>query len=278
MYYLFTDSTLLTVIFGCFMAGFLPILIMVARCPEARTFIKAQMGGGIVVRNVQDEGVIEYIIAKPFGAEGQYISGKNQFGMRRIFVKPRIESGLLNRPFILKGIRRPEFDHYSGKTVVVPPSVSAAIAVAEAKKSALPDLVKKWAKENQISLKEEGTGWTEQEHDVSVPEDEANPDGPKKTIKQKIKVAKRYIHYTTTTLFNTDPTMLKQYFSEFFDMGQFDVLLERENQEGYGRGLGMRKAGGKGGVNKWFLIGIVIFVMIAVVGIVLLGMGGGLKL
>lgn len=238
------------------MGGFLPLLILIGRCPEAKTFIKCQLGGGVIISETNAAGQREFIIARPLGTEGQYISGKNKFGQRKIFIRPQTSSDQFNKSFILSGIRRPIFDAFTGKTILVPATILAAIEVAEKDadgKKKLPLDVQRWANDNKVSIREL------EELTQEVP----NPDGSDTTVKKKVIKEKTIFK----KIMELDPTKLNQYFPDWFSQSQFDVLLQKAEQTGYLRGLGVRSAGA-GGSKKWGIIGICIFIVIMVVGIV----------
>ena len=254
-FFMFDPIGLIIVVVGSFMGGFLPLLILICRCPEAKTFIKCQYGGGVIISETNMAGQREFIIAKPLGTEGQYISGKNKFGQRKIFIRPQTNSGQFNKSFILSGIRRPIFDAFTGKTILVPATVLAAIEVAEKDqdgKKKLPLDVKRWAEDNKVSISEL----------EEVIQEVPNPDGSD-TVKQRITKEKTIIK----KILELDPTKLNQYFPDWFSQSQFDVLLQKAEQTGYLRGLGVRSAGA-GGSKKWGIIGIFVFIIIVVVGVI----------
>lgn len=270
MFFMFDEMGLLIVIIGCFMGGFLPLLIIVGMTPEAKVFIKSKLGGGIVISKTSDAGYREFVCAHPYGTEGQFIAGPNKFGQREIYVRPDSTDPLFSRSFVLKGIRRPIFDAYEGKTVLVPPSVLAAIALVESGKQAIPEHIKKWANDNEISIKEIET----KSNTLTAPVDPNNPEGQKMTIESKTSKT----NYVKKKLFLFNPIALRDYFKVWYDQSQYDVLLQEEHQLGFLEGFGLRREGaGAGGNKKWLIIGIVICLALAGVGIVLLG-SGGLKL
>lgn len=270
MLFAFDEIGLLVVIAGCFMGGFLPLMVIVGMTPEAKTFIKSKLSGGIIISKTSDAGYREFICAHPYGTEGQFIAGTNKFGQREIYVKPNTTDPLFSKTFVLKGIRRPIFDAYEGKTVMVPASVLAAISAVESGEKALPEHIKKWASENNISVKvtEERT------QTLTAPVDPTNPDGQQMTVQNKSIISK----FVKTSLFLTNPLGLKGYFANWWDQTQYDVMLQKEHQLGYLEGFGLRKEGaGAGGNKKFLIIGVIICLALAGVGIVLLG-SGGLKL
>ncbi len=241
MYYVFDDSQILFVVASSFLLGFLPLMIMIWRTPEARKLITCMIKGGLVVVSGDDSGQVEVEIATPYG-EGQYRAGKNVYGQRKIYTKPRINNPFVNKPSILKGLRRPIFFNYTGKTTITNMDTIAACEVAEATdnkaaQSNIPESVKQWAEENHISLLER----------IPPP-----PDKPDEQPK---------VDYKSYPLWNVSPIKLKEYFSRSMDPGQIDVLLEKENLDGYRQGKGVGPNFGK--------IGLVI-VGVAVVGIVIL--------
>lgn len=264
-YFMFDPIGLVIVIAGCFMGGFLPLLVLIARCPEAKIFIKCQIGGGVVISRTNAAGQRDFVIAHPLGTEGQYIAGKNVFGQREIYIRPQTNNGQFNKSFILSGIRRPIFDAFSGRTVMVPPSILAAIEFAEADadgKKKFPQDVQRWATSNGVNL-------TEIEETLTQIPNAEKPDDPFTVKKRVEKTAYKKI-------MELDPTKLNFYFRGWFSQSQFDVLLQKSEQLGYLRGLGIRQAGG-GGSKKWLIVGIFAFIIIMVVGIVGLIASGGLK-
>ena len=249
-YFLFDEIGLITILVGGFLGGFLPLLIMVLRCPEARAFIKAQTSGGVVICTSDDAGT-SFEIAKPFGSHGQYISGKNQFGQRKIYVHPKMEASAFTKSFILKGIRRPIFFH-GGRTVIVNPNVLKAISVADANKDDLPPEVKAWAEQQKINLNTKKVS-------------ELDEDDPEWI--QKLKGAGKIIQ---VTLWAMNPCRLHWYFKEHYDEGQYDVLLEQSRQSGYNEGPAAHRSGGK---NKWVLVGLMVFIIMIIIGIAGLALG-----
>jgi hypothetical protein len=265
MWFVFDPMSLIFVIAGCFMAGFLPLLVIVGMTPEAKTFIKSKMTGGVIISKSNDAGYREFICVQPYGSEGQFIGGRNAFGQREIYVRPQSSSPLFSKSFVLKGIRRPILDAYEGKTIVVPASVLAAIQVAESNKAELPAHIKKWAEENQITIKETVTDTKT----VTAPTDPTQPEGSQMTVTN----SKTKTNFVTRTLFLINPLNLNSYFQAWYNQSQFDVLLQKADMNGYMRGLGLKKEGG-GGSKKWFIVGIVVLLAMAGVGIVLLASGG----
>lgn len=136
---------------------------------------------------------------------------------------------------------------------MVPPNVLAAIEVAESKKEDLPPDVKRWAENNSITVKE----LTELTREI------VNPENPE--LKTTETLTKE--NYVLKKIIDTDPTKINQYFQGFFAQSQFDVLLQKADQHGYLRGLGVRMSGAGGG-KKWLIVGIFIFIIIMIVGIV----------
>ena len=268
VWFVFDPFSLIEILLGCVAAGFLPLFIIIMLTPEAKTFIKSKMTGGIIISKSNDAGYREFICAQPYGSEGQFLGGKNAFGQREVYVRPQSSSPLFSKSFVLKGIRRPILDAYEGKTVVVPASVLAAIQVAESAKSELPEHIKKWANDNQITVKETET----QTQTIVAPENPSQPDGAKMSVTNSKTTSK----FVTLTLFLINPLNLQNYFKNWYNQSQFDVLLQKADMNGYIRGLGLKKEGGTGS-KKWFIVGIVIMLAITGVGILLLA-GGGLKL
>lgn len=253
VYFAFDPMGLAIIITACFIGGLFPLLFLIARCPEAKTFIKCQLSGGIIISKTNAAGQREYVIAQPFGTEGQYIVGRNEYGQREIYVRPHTANGQFNKSFILSGIRRPIFDAFSGKTIMVPPNVLAAIQVAESDKTDLPSDIRRWAETNNITVSEL----------KEISRELVDPDNP--TTKTTITETKE--NFVVKRIIETDPTKLHQYFSGFFAQSQFDVLLQKADQHGYLRGLGIRNTGA-GGSKKWLIVGIFIFIIIMIVGIV----------
>lgn len=257
-YFMFDPIGLSIVIFGCFMGGFLPLLVVIGRCPEAKTFIKCQLGGGVILSRTSASGERSFSVIWPLSKEGQYISGPNAFGQREVYIRPQTTSGQFNKSFFLTGIRRPIFDAFSGKTVLVPPTILAAIKIAEtedADKGNIPADVKRWAEDNKISLKEL----------VELAKDAPKVDA--KDTPAQVPFKGKIYRVIYRKLFELDPTTLSTYFKEFLTQGQIDVLLEKAKQVGYLDGIGARVAGA-GGKNKWALIGIGIFIILIIVGVV----------
>src|SRR4030042_6089073 len=117
VYFVFDLANLAIVIVGCFLGGFLPLMIMIAKCPEAKEFIKCMVSGGIMIDKINAAGQREYVNAKPLGTEGQYIAGRNEFGQREIFVRPQSVDNVFGKANMLDGIRRSLFSAFMGKTV-----------------------------------------------------------------------------------------------------------------------------------------------------------------
>ncbi len=245
MFYVFDDSQILFVIASAFLLGFLPLLILMWRTPEARKFITCMIKGGSIIASADDSGQVEIEIATPYG-EGQFRAGKNVYGQRKIYTKPRINNPFINKPSILKGLRRPIFFNYAGKTTITNLETIAACEVAEATanekaQEVIPAGVQQWANEHHISLLE-----------ITEPAKPATPTAPATPPK---------IELITYPLWNVSPLKLKEYFSRSMDPGQIDVLLEKENLDGFRQGRGTGPNMGK--------IGLVI-VAVAIVGIVLM--------
>jgi hypothetical protein len=296
MFYLFDDTSLLIVIFGMFMAGFLPMLILLMLCPEARQHLKCRITGGLMVLACDDLGAAEYLVAKPKGNEGQYMAGKDRYGQRQVLVKPRMGSGIVSKFFMLTGMRRPIAIWYKGKVTLASPETLAAIEVAEApmKSLPLPDEFKRWAKdkyptmlqefndaspkkvelqqkilppeieawakENSITLLE--TTYEEKPQEVRGPPTDAEPLG-RLIGTRKVKFPtghKEVVH----TLFTLDPRKLKHYYSVSYDESQVDNMLERAWIEGYSEG----REGKRLHFSKGMMIGIAL-IAIAVIGIII---------
>lgn len=239
MYYLFDDSQIVFVIASAFLLGFVPWLVMIWRTPEARKFITCMIKGGSIIASADDSGQVEIEIATPYG-EGQFRAGKNVYGQRKIYTKPRINNPFINRPSILKGLRRPIFFNYAGKTTITNMDTIAACEVAEATdnpdaQALIPVEVKMWADKNKITL-------------PVLAQREKPEDQPK-------------VDWVSLPLWNLSPLKLKEYFSRSMDPGQIDVLLEKENLDGFRQGRGTGPNFGKIGL---FIVGV------AVIGIVVL--------
>jgi hypothetical protein len=154
-------------------------------------------------------GQREFLIAQPFGHEGQYITGKNVLVQRKIYIRPQTRNGQFNKSFTLAGIRRPIFDAFSGKTILVPPTILAAIAISKLNtegKKELPLDVKRWAEDNSLSITEI------EEITASIPNAE-HPEQPIliKNKKEKV-VFKKFLEL--------DPTSLGQEFRDWFNQGR----------------------------------------------------------
>lgn len=259
VYFMFDLVNLAIVIVGCFMGGFLPLMILIAKCPEAKEFIKCMVSGGVMIDKINAAGQREYVCAKPYGNEGQYIAGRNEFGQRQIFVRPQTADSSFGKANMLVGIRRPIFSAFTGKTVMVPASVLAAIAAAELStedKEKLPSNVKRWMDENKVTLEEI-------QENISTVKVEPTADNPSGSVQVKTKNPKNSI----LKILDLDATKIATYFRGWYNQSQFDVLLQKSEQNGYLRGVGVRNAGG-GGKNKWLFVGIIIFIVITIVGIV----------
>lgn len=260
MYYVFDDLQMLFVIASAFLLGFLPLMIMIWRTPEARKLITCMIKGGVVIASADDSGQVEIEIATPYGG-GQFRAGKNVYGQRKIYTKPRINNPFVNRPSMLKGLRRPIFFNYAGKTTITNMDTIAACEVAEAtsNKRSIPEKVMAWAKEivdngldsaTQVLIPDTVKAFAK-ENSITLPElVPPPPDKPNETPK---------VDWKEYSLWNISPIKLKEYFSRSMDPGQVDVLLEKENidgfREGHGTGPDMKKIG-------------MFIVVIAVIGIV----------
>lgn len=231
--YLIPDYELYFLFAVAFGIGFAPLFLMLIRCPEALTFIGTQLFGGILIESSDDSGIIEFKRARPYGKEGQYITGADRFGKRTVYVVPRLNGKDLSKRYILKGIRRVMFDHYGGKTGIANKEMLAAIEVSEfEEKTKLPENVASWAKENNIET-------TTMFKDVKG--------------ESKIKVA-------VEKLFTLDSRKLRQYFSDYFDTSQFDGLLQQK----YIQGVNFGRGGKKGGSSSWIIIVVVVLIVAAV--------------
>lgn len=234
-FYLIPNYELVILCVIVFLMGFAPLLLMGLRCPEAITMISAQLFGGIVVEKSDDSGVVEFVRAKPYGKEGQYITGPDRFGKRTIWVVPRFNGKDFSRRYFLKGIKRPLFDSYGGKCGLVTKDLLGAIKIAEldpAERNMLPANIVAWAKENRI----ETTTVTE-------------VDGKRSTRVEVI------------SFFTLQSQKLRQYLHRYYDPSQFDGLLEQKYVQGVSFGRGAKKGGGMG----WLLIVIAVLVVAAVV-------------
>ncbi len=240
-YFLLPDYELYMLVGIVFGMGFAPLFLVLIRCPEAITFISCQTFGGIIVERSDDSGIVEFIRAKPYGHEGQYIAGPDRFGRRIIFVVPRLNGKDFAKRYILKGIKRPLFDAYGGKTVLVNKAILTAIEITEFEdKNKLPANIAEWAKANNIET-------------TTVVKD--GPNTKIKTVVEK--------------LFTLDSRKLRQYFAKHYDPSQFDALLERKYIQGVNFGRGAKKSGGNG----WILILVAVLVVAAVVVLVLMSKG-----
>ncbi len=301
MMYLFSDANLLTVIVGCFFAGFLPLFLIILMTPEARSFIKYRMSGGLMVDSTDDSNQTEYVVAKPYGPEGQYIGGRDKFGRRRIFVKPRTETGIMTKISILKGLRRPIVRHYAGKTVITSTETLAAIEVTEAMDAAVagrtldsdevknklvleavPKPIIAWAKSQNILIKEPDSGVPLSKAQFAL-QWKANLEAQKWYMKLseedrvfvfQISLAEAWsrpqfnpIKETRVSLFSMDPRKLREYFSSHYEESQYDVLLEQKRIEGQSN-----RPQGKGGSNKTLIIVIIIALALAAVVLVTKGL------
>jgi hypothetical protein len=179
---------------------------------------------------------VDLIRARPYGSDGQYISGKDRFRQRSIFVDPKGKDHPFTARFILKGMRRPIYFNFSGSTALATPEHLAAIEVAESAKKDLPLEIKQWAEANSIETTEY--------------EDAEDSDG------RAIKKAKTEVKQ----LFLLDPRKIKTYFAKFYRPDQFDVLLEQKYEQGRNsRGGGFKLPAG-----------VIIIIVLAVMGIIAL--------
>lgn len=302
MYFLFDEIGLLIVIIGCFFGGFLPLMILIMICPEAREHIKCRVNGGIIVELFYDTGQCEYVVAKPKGGEGQYIAGKNVFGQRRIFVKPRMQARFMDKPFLLSGMRRLKYFCYAGKTPIVNHETLLAMNVAEAPNASLqlPGEVRRWAKQKFPKMLEafdeamnnggldsktkdlspEIEDWAKnnglhiEEPEYAEVEEQiykmengvAKPSGTQKVTQQ---VGAKEVYYQLSSL---DPRKIKQYFSDHYDESQIDNLLEAARIEGLQEG----REGKKFAIGGLAKIGILFIVIAIIGGVIILGLQGGL--
>jgi hypothetical protein len=234
-FYLIPSYELIIICLIVFLMGFAPLLLVGLRCPEAITFISAQLFGGIVVEKSDDSGVVEFVRAKPYGKEGQYITGADRFGKRTIWVVPRFNGKDFSRRYFLKGIKRPLFDSYGGKCGLANKDLLGAIKIAEldaADRTMLPANIAAWTKENKI----ETTTVTD-------------ADG-KRTTKTEV-----------ISFFTLTSQKLRQYLHRYYDPSQFDGLLEQKYVQGVSFGRGAKKGGGMG----WLLVVIAVVVVVACV-------------
>jgi hypothetical protein len=304
MYVLFDEVGLLIILVGSFFGGFLPLLILLMITPEAREHIKCRIMGGIMILKFWDTGQCEYTVAQEKGGEGQYIAGKNKFGQREIFIKPRMATPFMVKPFLLKGMRRLIYFCYAGKTPIVNPETLMAIETVEApdqpiilptefrswanknhpkilqafddeannggsdlRVKDLPPEVAEWAKQNSISVQEPVYG------DVLVPKfSQPDKNGLTHYVgNEKVRqvVGNKDVFHNLSSL---DARKLKHYFSDHYDESQIDNLLEAARIEGLQEGR----------EGKRFQIGMlgkiaIAFIVIAVIGvIVIIGLQGGL--
>jgi len=304
MYFLFDEIGLIIVLIGSFFGGFLPLMILLMLTPEARAHIKCRVTGGIIVEKFYDTGQCEYVVAKSKGGEGQYIAGKNAFGQREIYVKPRMSAPLITKPFLLSGMRRLKFFAYAGKTPIVNHETLMAIETVESpevpfsfpnefvnwinkkypavlpdfyakandggselRQKDLPPEVREWASLNFIPIQENVYG------KVDVPAfSEPDANGLShftgtKTVTQV--VDHKDVFYNLLSL---DARKLKNYFSGHNDQSQIDNLMEEQRLVGYSEG----REGKKFVLSPLAKIAIA-FIVIAVVGVlVVLGLQGGL--
>jgi hypothetical protein len=303
MYFLFDEVGLLIVAIGCFFGGFLPLFILLMLTPEARQHIKCRIMGGIIVEKFWDSGQCEYVVATSKGGEGQYIAGKNAFGQRQIFVKPRMDTPFMTKPFLLSGMRRLKYFCYAGKTPIVNHETLMAIETADAgskpielpdefenwasekypdvlkafheqannggeelSRKELPPEVLKWAKQNDITL-QESTFEEVENKTYSQPDEKGNV-----TVTTSKGLQRTGVKDVFYNLLSLDPRKLKSYFSDHYDESQIDNLLEAARIEGMQEGR----------EGKRFRIGTlgkiaIVFIVIAIVGaIVVIGLQGGL--
>lgn len=304
MWFLFDEIGLLIVIVGCFFGGFMPMFILLLLTPEARTHIKARIMGGIIIDRIFDTGQEDYLHAKPMSNEGQYIAGKNQWGMRQIFIKPHMldasEPRFSVKPFFLEGIRRPKYFCYAGKVPMVNAETLMAIEVAEAQlrpvvlpsefrswvaeknadllstfdkeaetntalqKKALPPHIEAWAKENGMTFSE--PVYEEVEEKTWSDPDEKGHVHVVSTQKIKKITGYKNVYYS---LYSIDPRKLGKYYSRHYDESQVDDLIEKGRLEGLTEGReGKKFHFGKLG---WLMVALII---ISVGGIVLLKVFG----
>jgi hypothetical protein len=304
MYFLFDEVGLLIVLVGSFFGGFLPLLILLMITPEAREHIKCRIMGGIMVLKFWDTGQCEYTVAQEKGGEGQYIAGKNKFGQREIYVKPRVPAPFMVKPFLLKGMRRLIYFCYAGKTPIVNPETLMAIETVEAptRPITLHPQFRKWANEKYPAMlqdfdKEANNGgsnlrqkdlspdvieWAEQ-NGIYIQEDVfgaalipkfSEPDksgishyvGNEKV--RKVIGQKDVFH----NLLSLDARKLKDYNSDHYDESQIDNMLEEARLEGYTEG----HEGKRLQIGTLGKIAIA-FIVIAVIGVVVvIGLQGGL--
>ena len=235
--YIVPDWELLVIAVMMLCFGFFPPVFLVIRCPEGLTFLKSQIfgKGEVIVASEDDSAVTSLLRARPYGREGQYITGPDRFGKRIIFVLPRFEDKIFTHRSILKGIRKPFFLHYKGKTGMASAGTLAAIEVVERDRLSLPPQVQAWAKENKI-----------------ITQQTISEEDKKGNVIEKVKTA-------VEVLFTLDPRKLRDYFHDHYDESQYDVLLEQKYQQGANsRGLGGFKLGG----------GFIIILAVGVMGIV----------
>ncbi len=240
-YYLLPDYELYMIVLIVGGMGFAPLFLILIRCPEAMTFISCQMFGGVMVERSDDSGTVEFVRAKPYGKEGQYITGPDRHGKRTVYVVPRMNGKDFSRRYILKGIKRVLFDSYMGKTALANKEMLAAIEVAEF--------------EDKVKLAPEIAAWAKTQHieTTTIVNDE-------KGKRVKLVIEK---------LFTLDSRKLRQYFSRYYDTSQFDGLLEQKYIQGVNFGRGAKK----GGSNAWILILVAVLVVAAVVVVVLMQSG-----
>lgn len=303
MYFLFDEVGLLIVAIGCFFGGFLPLLILLLLTPEARQHIKCRIIGGIIVEKFWDSGQCEYVVAKSKGGEGQYIAGKNAFGQREIYVKPRMDAPFMTKPFLLSGMRRLKYFSYAGKTPLVNHETLMAIETADARSKPidLPEEFEDWASEKypdvlkafreqvdnggeelgRKDLPPEVLAWAKQ-NDITLQEPTyeeietqtySQPDKDGKVTVTSSKELKRIgVKDVFYNLLALDPRKLKNYFSDHYDESQIDNLLEAARIEGLQEG----REGKKFHIGTLGKIAIA-FIVIAIVGaIVVIGLQGGL--
>lgn len=302
MFFLFDEIGLIIVIIGCFFGGFLPLLILIMICPEARQHIKCRVTGGIIVEKFYDTGQCEYVVAKPTGGEGQYMAGKNAFGQREIYIKPRMPTPFMTKPFLLSGMRRLKYFAYAGKVPIVNHETLMAMSVVEAPTKPLklpenfvnwaeekyPDMLKKfkaeannggsdlrekilppeivaWASENELAINEPELGMVEQPV-LSAPDANGlvHVTGTRKVEQQ---IGSKEVYYP---LLNLDPRKLKQYNSDNYDESQIDNLIEAARIEGYHEG----HEGKKFNIGMMGKIAIAFIVIAIIGGVVILALQG----
>ena len=302
MWFLFDEIGLIIVIVGCFFGGFLPLLILIMICPEAREHIKCRVSGGVIVEKFYDTGQVEYVVAKERAGEGQYVAGKNAFGQREIYLKTRIGDRFMTKPFLLKGMRRLKFFAYAGKTPIVNHETMLAIEAVEAPtvQAKLSDPVRKWFKSKHpsvltefdelannggLQLREKALppdvqDWVENNglhitepiyEDVEQPKIELENGVAKVVGTEKVnqQTGLQDVYYPLTDI---DPRKLKTYFSDHYDESQIDNLLESARIEGLQEG----REGKRFQLSGLAKIALAFIVIAVIGGIVVIGLQGGL--